>query len=203
MSRHVMNRRVVLASALACAGLAACASDPVPRDTFYRLAPPAALSPLAGGPIKGVLEVPPLRAAGAVNERAMLYREGPSQLAQYSYHAWIEPPTQMVQRSLIAALRQAEVFESIVSPEMRMDRDYELIGDLRQWEHVPADNVVAIQIEVGLRRVRGNQQVLLKTYQASERVSGGGMGGVADAFTRGMDAIYKQIVGDLGAAPKP
>ena len=201
MSGLTMKRRNLIVGLISCATLAACASDPVPRDTFYRLGQPAALPARAGGPIEGVLDVPPLRAAGVINERAMLYREGANQLAQYSYHAWAEPPTQMIQKSLIAALRQAAAFGSVVSPEMRMDRDFELVGDLRRWEHARAENQVVIEIEVGARRVRGNRQILLKTYRATEPVVGG-MAGVADAFTRGMDAIYKDMVVDLGAVPQ-
>jgi ABC-type uncharacterized transport system auxiliary subunit len=196
-----MNRRNLLALGLSSAVLAACSSDPVPRDAYYRLGTPTAQA-RAGGPIRGVLEVPPLRASGIVNERAILYRDTPQQLMQYSYSAWIEPPAVMVQRSLIDALRQAQAFETIVSPVMRMDRDFELVGDLRQWEHVRGDNSVAIEMEVSIRRVRGNQQLLLKTYRTSEPAAGSDMTGVADAFTRGLNTIYKDLIADL-AAVKP
>jgi ABC-type uncharacterized transport system auxiliary subunit len=103
---------------------------------------------------------------------------------------------------LIDALRQAQAFETVVSPEMRMDRDFELIGDLRQWEHVRSDNTVAIEMEISIRRVRGNQQLLLKTYRTTEPAAGSDMTGVVDAFTRGLNTVYKELVADL-AAVKP
>lgn len=195
----VITRRRLLALALSSTALAACSSDPLPRDTFYRLGAPATPQQRAGGPLKGVLEVPPLRASGIVNERAILYRDGATQLAQYSYHAWVEPPVAMVQHSIMDVLRHAQVFDNVVSPEMRLDRDFELLGNLRQWEHVRGDNTVAIEIDVVLRRVRGNQQLLLKTYSASEPVSGDGIDAVVQAFTRGMDSIFKTLIADFGS----
>ncbi len=199
------RRRLVRAgAALGVLALAGCSSDPVPRDTFYRLAQPAAAAARAGGPIAGVAEIPPFRAAGIVNERAILYRDNPGQLRQYSYHAWAEPPALMLQRSMIGVLRQAQAFGSVVSPDMRLDRDFELRGDLRLWEHVrgAGQNVAAIEIEIGVRRVRGNQQVLLKTYRADEPAQGEDVGAAVAAFTRGLDSIYAALLADLAGVTK-
>ncbi len=191
-------------AALGLLTLAACSSDPVPRDTFYRLGPPAVPAARAGGPITGVAEVPPFRAAGIVSERAILFRDSPDQLQQYTYHAWAEPPALMLQRSLIGVLRQAQAFGTVATPDMRPDRDYELRGDLRQLEHVrgAGRSTVAMEIELAVRRVRGNQQVLLKTYRAEEPVPDGSVGGAVAAFTRGLDSIYGAFLADLAALPK-
>ena len=200
-----ISRRRVLTGALSSltvVAVAACSSEPVPRDSYYRLGTPTVSQQRSGGPIKGVVEVPPLRGAGLVNERAILYRDTPQQLAQYSYHAWIEPPSGMLQQSLIDALRQAQAFDTVVSPEMRLDRDFEMFADLQQWEHVRGENVAAIEIEIALRRVQGHRQLLLKTYRAKEPAAGAGIDAVVGAFTRGMDSIYKELIADLGALPK-
>src|SRR4051812_46544550 len=101
----MIRRRFVIAAA--AAALAACSSAPVTRDTFYRFGDATAQAALAGGPIMGTLEVPPFRAEGVVNERAILFRDGPRSLAQYSYHSWTEPPAAMVQQAFIAMLRQS------------------------------------------------------------------------------------------------
>jgi ABC-type uncharacterized transport system auxiliary subunit len=196
-----MTRLILIAAAMFA--LAACSSDPVPRDTFYRLGAPAPVPARAGGPIRGTIEVPAFRAAGIVNERAILYRDGPSQLAQYSYHDWVEAPGVMVQRALVDVLRQSQAFENVVTPDMRLDRDYELRGDIRQWEHVRGEgqNAVAIDIELSIRRVSDNMQVLLKTYKANEAAEGDTVGAAVAAFTRGMDGIYTAFLTDLAAVP--
>ena len=196
-----ITRRQWLFASMSAVTLAGCSSGPVPRDAFYRLGTPAAPPVRAGGPVKGTLEIPPFRAAGIVNERALLYRDGPNHLEQYSYHAWVEPPAVLLQQALIDVLRKAQAFDNVVSPEMRLDRDYELMGDLRQWEHVRDQKVAAIEIEISIRRVADNQQVLLKTYSATEPAQGEGIDAVVAAFTHGVDVIYAQLIGDLAAIP--
>jgi len=198
-----MKNRSVLTIALAILALGACAQDPVPRDMFYRLPQPAPVAVRAGGPIQGVVEVPPFRAAGIVSQRPILYRTGPRQLEQYSYHDWLEAPTMMLQRGLIDVLRQAQAFSSVTSPEMRLDRDFELMGDLRQWEHVRESgaSAVAIEIEISIRRVKDNAQVLLKTYRASEAAQGESVDAAVAAFARGMDAVYAAFLTDVAALP--
>ena len=72
MSKRMSLTRRHFASITATVLLAACSSEPVQTDSFYRLGTPTAVAPRAGGPIHGVVEVPPLRASGIVNERAIL-----------------------------------------------------------------------------------------------------------------------------------
>ncbi len=197
-----MNRRSALVG-VALLAVAACSSDPVPRDTFHRLGAAAPVPARAGGPIRGTLDVPPFRAAGILNERAILYRDGPTQLAQYSYHDWVEAPGVMLQRGLIEVLRQAQAFEQVTTPDMRLDRDYELRAELRQWEHVRTggQSAVAIEIEVSIRRVADNSMVLLKTYKANEAAQADTVVAAVAAFTRGMDGVYTAFLTDLAAVP--
>lgn len=197
-----LSRRWFIGSALA---LSACSSGPVPRDTFYRLGAPAAPQALAGGPIKGTVEVPPFRAQGIVNERALLYRESARELAQYNYHTWIEPASLMASRVFIESLRAAQAFTAVASPEMRQNRDYELLGDIREWEHVlpqAGGPAAAIAIDISLRRIADNREMLLKSYRVSEPVAGGSIDAVVQSFTAGLDKIVAQVLGDLGALPK-
>jgi ABC-type uncharacterized transport system auxiliary subunit len=201
----IISRRLILCAAVAGL-LSACSSDPVPRDTFYRLGPTAIPAPLAGGPIKGTVEVPLFRAQGIINERAVLYRESARELAQYNYHAWLEPPSVMLQRAFVEALRGASAFSTVASPEMRLDRDYELVGNIREWEHVlPQDGsgpAVAIGIDIALRRVAGNREVLTKTYRVTEPASSESVDAAVAAFTTGLDKVLAQVLADLAALPK-
>ncbi|MHB1205393.1 MAG: ABC-type transport auxiliary lipoprotein family protein [Rhodospirillaceae bacterium] len=205
-----VSRRLILSVAMsgvaAAALLSACSSDPVPRDTFYRLGPAATPAPLAGGPIKGTVEVPLFKAEGIINERAILYRESARELAQYNYHAWLEPPSVMLQRAFLEGLRSAQAFSTVAAPEMRLDRDYELIGNIREWEHVlpqgGAGPAISIAIDLGLRRVAGNQEVLIKTYRAAEPAADESVDAAVAAFTVGVDKILAQFLADLAALPK-
>lgn len=196
------SRRWFMGATLA---LSACSSGAVPRDTFYRLGASAAPQALPGGPIKGTVEVPPFRAQGIVNERAMLYRESARELAQYNYHTWIEPASMMASRAFIEALRAAQAFTAVASPEMRQNRDYELLGDVREWEHVlpqAGGPAAAIAIDISLRRIDGNREMIVKTYKANEPAAGQGIDAAVQAFTAGLDKIIAQVLGDLAALPK-
>jgi cholesterol transport system auxiliary component len=192
-----MNRRFVVVSAL---GLAACSADPVPLDTFYRLRasnPPAR----AGGPLKGVAEVPPLRGEGIINERAILYRVSGTELRQYSYHFWADTPSAITQSELIAALRKAGAFESVVKPEMRVNRDYEVLGHINKFEHDTGGSrsQVVVEIELSVRRLDGSRPLLMKTYTAAVDAAGSSVAAAVDAFTEAFSQIATAFVADLGA----
>jgi len=197
-----MNRRLVVAGLAACA-LAACAGDPPPPETFYRLGAPAAVQPLAGGPIKGIVDVSQVRTQGVVGGRAILYRSAPDQVIAYHYHAWQEPTGVMMQRALLDALRAAHAFETVATPEMRLDRNFELQGDLLRLEHVLSGGggSVVVEIEITLRRIAGNQSLLMKTYRAEEP-AGTTVASTIPAFTRAVDKITAGLLADLAALPK-
>ena len=115
--------------------LAACTSPPVPTDTFYNLTSGRTGVSVSVSKLGGTIEVPRFRGGGVVNERAIVYRASVTEQRQYSYHYWAEPPAVMLQRSFIDALRQSQTFDQVAAPEIRADRDYELIGTLRRLEH--------------------------------------------------------------------
>jgi cholesterol transport system auxiliary component len=201
MTRHAslraaawLNRCLLVVGVLA---LAACSSGSVPRDSYYRLGELSTPAPLEGGPIPGVIDVPPFRAAGIVNERAILFRDGPSELSQYSYNHWFEPPGALLQRATIDTLRSAKAFDAVTSPELRLDRDYELLGNLRRFEHVPATSSVVVEIDVSLRRVRGNQSLILRTYSAEVPAPGPGAGAAVSGFSKALDQIFTELLNDL------
>ncbi len=202
----MMRSRRFILSLLAMAPLVACSSDPVPRDTFYRLGAPATPAVLAGGPVKGTVEVPLFKAQGIINERAVLYRQAARELSQYSYHAWLEPPSVMLQRVFVGALRDAQAFTAVATPDMRLDRNYELTGNILEWEHVLPQGgngpAVAIALEIGLRRVAGNQQVIMKTYRVTEPAAGESVDAATMAFTSGLDKVVAQFLADVAVLPK-
>ncbi|MGE4062407.1 MAG: ABC-type transport auxiliary lipoprotein family protein [Rhodospirillaceae bacterium] len=201
VSAGVMDRRLFVAGAAASA-LAACAADPPPPETFYRLGAPAPVQQLAGGPIRGIVDVPQVRTQGVVGGRAILYRNAPDQVIAYNYHAWQEPTGVMMQRALLDALRAAQAFETVATPEMRLDRQYELMGDLLLLEHVlTGGGTAVVEIEMALRRISGNQQLLLKTYRAEEP-AGSTVASVIPAFTRAVDKITAALLADLASVPK-
>lgn len=180
--------------------LSACSSPPVPTDTYYNLTAGRSAANASASQIDGTIEVPPFRAEGVVNERAIIYRETATTQKQYTYHFWAEPPAIMFQRSLIDALRGAGTFDQVVAPEVRADRDYELIGTLRRLEHVVGGGGrVVVEFDVGLRRVRGNDTLFLNTYR-TETSAGPGVAGAVAAMSSALDNLLAQALKDIAGA---
>lgn len=194
---NVIYRRLALLSVLA---LAACSADPVPLDSYYRISvttPPAR----TGGPITGVAEVPPMRGEGVVNDRAILYRVSASELRRYSYHFWSDSPTAMLQGGLVDALRGAGAFTSVVTPEMRVNRDFEVLGRVAKLEHDTTGGgaKVVVEIEISVRAVRDGRQLLLKTYTAEAPASSTSVADAVSAFSQAFSKIASDFIADLGA----
>jgi ABC-type uncharacterized transport system auxiliary subunit len=197
-----VSRRVLLKAGLALpagAALAACSAEPVPLDTYYRLQPTMAYPARPGGPLPGTAEVAPLRGEGIINSRAILYRLSPSELRQYTYHFWSEAPAAMLQRALIDALRAARAFEQVVAPEMRMARNYEVLGTLRTFEHdTSGRDRVLVALELGVRKLGADGQATLKSYAAEESCADGSVAAAVRAFSQAFDRIAADFINDLG-----
>jgi ABC-type uncharacterized transport system auxiliary subunit len=198
---NVFNRRSFLSLSV-IALLAACSSDPVPTDTYYRLEPTAAPAPRAGGPLPGLAEVAPLRGEGIVNGRAILFRRSATELQPYSYHFWADTPASMLQRQLIDTLRAAKVFENAALPEMRLNRDYEVVGTLRKLEIDATKKRAIVEIELGVRKARGGQVLLLKVYSADVASSGDDVPAGVNGLSTGLAQIFAEFISDLGRLPQ-
>lgn len=194
----VMNRRSLLLVSGAAA-LASCSADPVPVDTFYRLEA-SAPAQRPGGPIKGIVEVLPIRGEGIVNGRAILFRRGAAELQQYSYHFWADTPASMLQRQLVDALRAGQAFENVALPEMRLQRDYEIVGTLRKLEHDAAASRAIVEIELSARKVRGNTALVVKVYTAEVATRGEGVPGAVAGFSDALSQIIAEFTADVGQA---
>ena len=175
--------------------LTACGGGP--RDSYYLLGDLTPPAPLEGGPIEGTIDVPAFRAAGIVNERAILFRSGPNQLAQYSYHHWFEPPGILLQPAIKDTLLRANAFDVVTSPELRLDRDYELLGNLQRFEHVPANSSIVVEVEISVRRVEGNKGLVLKTYSVDVPAPGQGVDAAVSGFSKALDLIFAEFLTDL------
>jgi len=197
---HLPINRSLVRAAIVGAGLlavAACSSPPVPTDTFYNLTI-SAPSTSAGGSIDGIAEVPPFRAEGVINERPIVYRESANTQKQYTYHYWSEPPAIMLQRGLVDSLRSVALFDQVTSPEVRANRDYEVVGTLRRLEHVVGSwpGKVVVEFELGLRRIRGNDALFVKTYTA-ERNAGRGVASAVSALSDAISDLFAEAARDM------
>lgn len=193
----------LFAAALTLAVLAACGGGSTQQEAYYRLSPPGDVGTRAGGPLKGTVEVPHFRADGLLNDRAILYRQAANTLSGYSYHFWWMAPTVMLEQSLVDTLRKANAFETVSTPELRLNRTYEIVGHIRRLERGPA--AVTVELELLLRNPRTGAPLLFKTYAQDASVGPeADMAGVVSAFSTAVNTIWANFIADLGnVQPQP
>jgi ABC-type uncharacterized transport system auxiliary subunit len=192
----------LIAAAFALAMLAACGGGSTQQEAYYRLAPPGDVGVRAGGPLKGTVEVPHFRADGVLNDRAILYRQGANTLSGYSYHFWWMAPTVLLQQSLVDTLRKAKAFDTVTTPELRLNRTYEIVGHIRRLERGPS--AVTVEVELLLRNPRTGAPLLFKTYTQDASVAADAdVASVVSAFSTAVDTAWANFIADLGNVQAP
>ena len=128
-----MTRLALVFVAMAALGGCLGSAPPVPRDHFYRIqatAPPGA----AERHLPGVLSVRPLEADGLLRERPLVFgaTARPHKMQQHDYHYWTDPPPRMLQGQLVDYLRQSGVARAVVTPDLRIPPDFEVLGRIKR-----------------------------------------------------------------------
>ncbi len=198
----MMSTRILrhLLPALAAMVWLGCASDPAPRDRFYRLEV-ATPTVLESPPLAGTLEVDRLRVEAIAQGRRMLYRDTsrPEEIAQRAYHHWADPPNVMIQNQLVRYLRAAGAAESVVTPAVYVESDYLLAGRIVRLEHLlgGVESRVSVEIELVLMSQEGRELLLLETYREERTARGAGVAASVTAYEQAISAIFERFVADL------
>jgi ABC-type uncharacterized transport system auxiliary subunit len=192
------------AALFACLGvlLASCAGGPAPTHHYYRLEPAEPEASLAQPTLDGVLVVDRLRAEAIASGRELLERHASSpELRRRPYHHWVEPPPTMLQVGIVGYLRAAGVASQVVTPDLHLRPDYELVGRILAFERVVGGGTprVRIALELSLTRVDGRELLLLETYVEEREARGQGIDDAALAFAEALSSILERLVTDLGA----
>lgn len=193
---RIMTLSRVLLPVILAAALAACAQPAPPKDRFYRLE----TAPLAAdftAPKLGIVEVSRLSTDGVLSERPLAYQDIDGALGRYRYDLWAEPPTALLQRALVDALRQAGIATTVITPETRVPPDWIVRGRLNRFEMVTATGKASAAMELAVVSARDGGLLLLKTYQADIASAAGPEAEVA-ALTRASSELIAAFVADLG-----
>ena len=194
-------RRFRAWTALAAGLLAGgCATGPPPVEHFYRLAAPEAAASLAAPRFDGLLAVEPFRSDGLLRERALVYGAGAgSELRQHAYHAWVAPPTDMLQEALVAFLRGSNVARTVVVPEMRLRPDYLVTGRLLRFERRLGEGGpgVVVELRLGLMDVRAGRALWTGTYREEAPARGDEIPHAVAAFDAAVGRLFGRFVEDL------
>lgn len=202
MTKYRFRQFTLFCASLVLAGCASTQS--VPEDHFYRLTPLSVAEPFTVPPFAGVIKVERVKAFGIFQERAVLFsREAtPETLERYHYHFWIDAPTALLRKHLVAYLRKRGIAQLVVGSEIQQPGDIQLQLELNNFERILNDTG-KIQVKVGLAVVvnngRGEKPLLIKSYSAMKKLDDKTMPASIKAFNQGLQDIYQQLSEDLMA----
>ncbi len=205
---------------LALAGLTGClgSAPPIPRDHYYRVmvtpSSHAGTSQAAeGGSVlgqpgsgadiiafPGVLAVMPLEAEGLLRERPVLYSTTGSayEMQQHDYHYWMDPPTRMLQLQLVDYLRASGLIQSVVTPDLRIDADYQVSGRIKRFERLlgggPAR--VVVELELSLVARPSNDLIVVGTYSAEAIALDDGVETSVLALNQALGEVFERFLTD-------
>lgn len=192
---------IVLTLLLALA-LAGCQSggEPAPMDRFYRLTVDVPSMP-AGPSLPGTLVVDRLDADGLMRERPVVYSpdgEGHS-LIQHDYDFWVEPPARLLQAELVGYLRSAGIAPSVVTPELRVESDFEVIGTVRRFERLVGRSGprVAVVLDLALIDRSGDRVQVVETYSVEVDCPDDTVDASVDAFNEAVAGIFSEFLADI------
>jgi ABC-type uncharacterized transport system auxiliary subunit len=179
-----------------------CLGKPAPRERTFRLA----LAPpdrLAAPIFSGILEVDRLRAHAVARRTALVYVEDASatELRTSSTEHWADSPTLLVQREMAAYLHSAGVADRVLTPELGIEPDYRLSGDIVRFEERrgggPPQVVVELSLVVSDERRRAI--LLQRSYREERDAQGLDAEDAVRAYDAALSGILARFVADLGA----
>jgi ABC-type uncharacterized transport system auxiliary subunit len=194
-------RTLLAASLLLATG---CLGKPAPRERNFRLelAPPARL---ATPRLPGILEVDRLRAHAVTRRTALVYvlDASETELRTRSNEHWADSPTLLVQRAMAATLHDAGIAERVLVPELGIEPDYRLSGELVRFEERrgSAGSRVVVELALVLTDERSREILLQQRYREERPSQGSDAEHAVRAYDAALSALLARFVSDLGALP--
>jgi ABC-type uncharacterized transport system auxiliary subunit len=192
--------RALLAASLVLA--TGCLGKPAPRERTFRLelVPP---DRLATPIFSGILEVDRLRAHAVARRTALVYVEDASgaELHTSSTEHWADSPTLLVQREMAAYLHAAGVADRVLTPELGIEPDYRLSGDLVRFEERRDSAAPRVVVELALIVSDERRRAILfqQSYREERAAQGPDAENAVRAYDAALSAVLTRFVADLGA----
>ncbi len=180
--------------------LAGCGGAPaVPPDNYYRIAVPSPTVETAAL-LPGTVLVHPLTGSGLLQERPVLFTTAGQlhQMRQHDYHYWNEAPPRMLQSALIAYLRAGHIAEAVVTPDLRVPADFEIVGRVKRLEQILAEpGRVLVELELAVVDTAATQLVTSRSYLAQAESDGTTVKAAVIALNRALSSAFAEFVADL------
>lgn len=186
--------------------LAGCASGPgIPDTSYFRLPPPAEPAVAAQPLLDGPLVVETFLADGVHSDQALLYSLDPDgeRLRAYHYQLWVDPPTRMLQRRLIATLRAANAAPLVAQRLPPGALRWRVTGRIEAFERVRRADGWHVQVALQLRLDHVDEPLprLLRDYRRERPAGGESVRDAVRALGAAVDEIYAEFLTELPPRP--
>lgn len=201
MAKHCTS--LLLLPLLAALALAACASDPIPEVSYFRLPPPPAIEKRAAPAMDEPIVVDVFFADGMHSEQAILYQTRPGAgIKAYHYQLWNDPPVRLLQRRLIRRLRDTGLSPLVTDRLSTNLSAVRVTGLIERFERVKNGEAWDVSVTIEMRVDHGDAPLpmLLKTYDATVAAESTTIQAAVRAFARAVDQVLGEFALDLAAA---
>ncbi len=180
--------------------LGACGVPAVPDFTYYRLPRPQPLEP-SPAPLFGDVVVDVFGADGIYADQALVYAlDGAAeQLRQYHYQLWTDPPTRILQRRLILALRETKIAAQVTDELPASHPALRISGVILRFDRAPngtGSYVATVALKLRADDASGTP-MLDDYYRAELPAAGGDLKATIDAYGAALDKIFAEFYADL------
>ncbi len=123
---------------------------------------------------------------------------GSNQLQAYHYHFWSEPPAIMLQNALANYLRRANLTKSVVTPELRLEPEYIVTGNIIRFEQITeATPGIAVEVELGLKETGSGKLVHFGHFTVDQPAADPSIGTAVGHISQAINSIYARFLSDI------
>lgn len=182
--------------------LCACGNVPgVPDHTYFHMGKPQALAVADAQVFNTPIVVNLFAADGLYADRALIYALNPeaSELRQYHYQLWTDPPTRSLQRRLLIQLRDAAIAPLVIDELPASQAALRISGTILRFERVPTAAggfIASAVLRLRVDRPDGTPQ-MDEIYHADEPASDNRLGSTVVAMSTAVDRIVVDFYTDL------
>ncbi|HET7844743.1 MAG TPA: ABC-type transport auxiliary lipoprotein family protein [Xanthomonadales bacterium] len=194
-----MMRRAAIA--VVAVLLASCGGAPVPDQAYYKLPLADSVAALPEAAFAEPILVDTFLADGLHDEQAILYStsEGGS-IKAYHYQLWNDPPVRLLQRRLIARLRDAGITSNIVADRVPSQLTaMRVSGFIERFERQQTETgwIAAVKLEMRVDVGTNELPVLLRTYESLQPADNDSIQATIRAFAAAVDDVFARFVDDF------
>lgn len=194
----------LLAVSLLAAGCMQGLSQPSPKKRYYTLNPQRDAAPLLAQPVAGRLKVRRLAVAASFDSQELVYKlDGGGFVTDY-YHLFLAPPGEQAAQALTRWIRDAGIFETVLSPASSTDSAYvletsidELYADYDASPHKAVVRLHAILLhDTGLKF----NVIMDSTYDSVTELHGSDAADAVAGMEEGLASMFGALEQDIAAA---